>query len=94
VKATSLLLSLACLASCRVSRLGDQQVVRNAFAAQAANARQPQSQPPGELDAADAHAMMNRHREPLMPSQQQGAPAAQVLTSPQLGAIGGTGSTP
>jgi hypothetical protein len=89
VKATSLLLSLACLAGCRVSRLGDQQIVRNAFIQQGAAAHQSQSQPAGELDAADAHAVMTRHREPLVPSQQSGAPAAQTLVAPALGPAGG-----
>ena len=94
MKATPLLLSLACVAGCRVSRLGDQQIVRNAFAAQAAAARpQSQSQPAAELDAADSHAIMNRHREPLVPTQAQGAPAAQTLTAPALGPAGG-GITP
>jgi len=93
VKATPLLLSLACLAGCRTSRLGDQQIVRNAFAQQAAARQQSQSQPPAELDAADAHAVMNRHREPLVPAQAQGAPAEQTLIAPQLGP-GGGGITP
>jgi hypothetical protein len=74
--------------------MGDQQLVRNAFAAQAAAARpNSQSQPPADLDAADAHAVMARHREPLVPTPAQGAPAAQTLTAPSLGAPG-TGVTP
>jgi hypothetical protein len=92
VKTTSLLLSLACVAGCRTSRLGDQQMVRNAFAAQAA--ARSQAQPPAELDAADAHAVMARHREPLVPSQQPGAASGQTLAAPQLGPTTGNGITP
>ena len=87
MKTTLCLLALVGVAAgCRVSRLGDQQVVRNAFAAQA----QQRSAPPSELDAADAHAIMARHREPLAPSQAAGGPGQRVLESPQLGPTTGT----
>ena len=82
VKAALFVLVCSALGGCRTSRLGDQQVVRAAFAAQA----QQRAVPPAELDAADAHAIMARHREPLAPAQAGVAPAgARVLEGPQLG---------
>jgi len=81
MKATLFVLALSVLGGCRASRLGQDPVIRNAFAAQA----QPEKKPTVRLDATDGSLIMARHREPMQPPQTgTGQPAAGLVT-PMLG---------
>jgi hypothetical protein len=64
--------------------LGQEPVIRAAFAAQA----QQRTAATAELSSDDAHAIMARHAEPLQAPQQAGAaPGGKLGQVPQLGIL-------
>ena len=82
MKATGFVIALVVLAGgCREARLGQEPVIKAAFAAQAAS----KTAPPAELDAEDAQLGMARHREPLVPAQN--ATGARTMQLPMPGVL-------
>jgi len=84
MKATWFVLVLAASGGCRATRLGQDPVIRRAFAAQA----QRQSAAPAAGDASDAAGTMARHRDPMAGTQNapaQGGAQLITLPAPQLG---------
>ena len=78
------LLALLVVTGCRAQRLGEDPVIRAAFAAQA----QPTQGETPKLDATDATLVMARHREPMSPPEAAAAarsPIAGGLQTPSLG---------